>query len=192
VSKISRPIRTTTPSFEPVTLAQARVQVRIAAANTDHDSFLTRLIQEARELWEHDTQTVVATGTFTLSLDYFEGCSIELPLRPVTSITSVQYRDIAGTLTTFSSSKYSLSNSGAMPSIVLGYNEMWPDVRGHHDDVLITFVAGYAAIGDVPEVVKQAVLLEVKNQFESEETQKMTSNFGFDALAMRFARPTYP
>lgn len=191
-SRERRPIRSAAPTFEPVTLEQAKTQVRISIENIDHDDYLNRLIAQAREQFENDTSVICATGTFTLKLDCFDDDDIDLPLRPVTAISSITYKDSDGTTQTFSSSKYALSTSGAMPEIVLAYNEVWPSVRGHRDDVTITFVAGYATAADVPEMVKQAILLEVKNQFESEDVSKMSENFGYTMLSRRFERPTYP
>lgn len=192
MSSSRRAIRQAVPTFEPVTLAQAKAQLRIATANTDHDSYITRLIQEAREKFEHDSSYVIATGSFVLSLDSFEDDDIDLPLRPITAITSITYKDVNGDTQTFSSTKYTLSNSEAMPEIVLNYNESWPSVRGHRDDITITFVAGHATAGDVPEKIKQAVLLEIKQQFEAENVADMKENFGYEVLLKHYMRPTYP
>lgn len=187
-----RPIRSADPSFEPVTVAQAKAQLGIAASNTDHDTVLTALIKQARERFEHESNYIVATGTFTIKTDDLGEDEIEIPLRPVTSITSITYVDTSGNTQTFSGSKYSLSNSGSMPEIVLGYNESWPAIRGHEDDVTITFVAGHATTDAVPERIRQAIICQVKHDFEVTLDTDTRGSFGFQALTNQFARPTYP
>lgn len=186
----AKPTRAAAPGFEPVTLAQAKAQLRIAVANTDHDDYLTRLIQHSRELVEHDTSLIVATGTFSVTARNFPKTDwIELPLRPVTAITSVTYKDTAGASQTFDAANYSLSNAHAMPRVLLTYNVSWPTTRGYEDDVTITFVAGHASASVVPEVIKQAVLLEIMRQFEMGDKSQ---DFGFDQLLRRYQRTSYP
>lgn len=188
IAKDRKAIRSGNPSFEPVTLAQAKAQVRIALANTDHDDYLNRLIQMSREQFEADTSVVVATGTFMLSLDGFDGPSIVLPVRPVTSVTSITYKDTSGATQTLSGSKYALSTVKASPEIVLAYNESWPDCRGHQNDVTFTFVAGYATAGAVPETIKQACLLLITQQFEGDTKNE----WGYEQIVKRHWRSSYP
>lgn len=49
----------TGPTVEPLTLNEAKKQLEIATSDTTHDGQLAQMIQEAREQWEHDTDSVL-------------------------------------------------------------------------------------------------------------------------------------
>jgi uncharacterized phiE125 gp8 family phage protein len=76
----------TQPVTEPLSLTDVKAQLAIASSDTSHDAVLAAMIQEAREAWEHDTETVLCHQSFRIRLDsIFNGFS--LPKKPVSSIT---------------------------------------------------------------------------------------------------------
>ena len=153
------------PTSEPVTIAEARRQCDLD--DNYFDEQLQHLIKAARRKVEQDTRRALITQTRVLKMATFPASiAIELPRTRVASVSSVQYVNTGGSTITFSSSLYALDANHNPPLVVLGYNETWPSVRGHHNDVVITDVAGQASTA-VPETAKQAVLLLVRHWFDN-------------------------
>lgn len=185
----SRATVVTAATAEPVTLAQARKQLELSPSDTAHDDQLTLLLQAAREQWEHDTDSVTMTTTLSVTLPHFGGTNIDLPKRPIQSITHIKYY-ASGTLTTLATSVYSLD----APRRQARLNELqsWPSADTRWDAVVITYVAGYASAAAVPAIAKQAILLLVGHYFENRDMIGSFRSDAYDALVSRFRRPTYP
>lgn len=83
---------------------------------------------------------------------------IRLPYEPVTSITSIVYRDTEGTAHTVDIADYRLAGSNA---IVFGTDYNFPTAECAPDAVTITYEAGYPA-EDMPASAKQAVIIGVQ------------------------------
>lgn len=192
---ISRPTRSAVPTFEPITLAEAKKQVEVAESNDSHDQQLLSLIAHARETVEHDTGIVCCTGTFTHRItDWPDSDWFTLPdTRPVTAITSITYVDSAGATQTFSSGDYSLDTNAVKPFVKLGYGETWPSLRGDINGITVTYVAGYASQKDVPQRVKEACLLLVSREFENRDGVH-TKSFvdGYERIINQLMRSSYP
>lgn len=194
-----RPLRSAVPTFEPITVAEAKKQVELPDGYAAHDDLLDSLIQEAREQVEHDTGIVAATGTFTCKLDEWP-CDdwLELSIRPVSAVTSITYVDTAGATQTWSSTNYSLSSHSARPRIFLAYGSYWPTTRGHYQDITLTVVAGYASQSVIPEMLKQAVRLQVARMFydrigqERGESDSAAYVRAYEMLIRRLQRCSYP
>lgn len=191
----SLPLRAADPTFEPVTLAEAKKQVELPAEYAYHNDFLLSAIQSAREIVEHDTGIITATGSFTWKLTTWPSDDfLELPLRPVSAITSIVYRDTSAVNQTFSSTKYALDNSRARPVIYLTYDSTWAsDLRAHTNDITVTLVAGYSARTSIPMALRQAVLLQVARIFADREGgQADDSARAYEMLIRRLQRSSYP
>ena len=189
-----RIIRTGSPSWEPVTLSEAKTHLAIADVDDAHDVYITGLIKGAREVVEHDCQVALATGTHTLTLDDFDDeDEIYLPIKPVTSITSITYIDAAGATQAWSSAYYVLDNNTPTPAVRLAYNASWPTTRGEPNAVTITIVAGYSTRSAVPQSFKQMMLLEIARQFgDREGAETLPENAAYERIRARLERSTYP
>lgn len=184
------PITVTVPTFEPVTIEQARKQVELSDTDFAHDHQLTLLIQAAREQVESDTDLVLGQKTVFVFSESFES-SMQLQLRPVQSITSIKYYDSNNGLTTLATSFYDLDS--AYRKIVLKYNQLWPAVvAGRYDAVEITYVVGYTSQALIPAIAKQACLLLIGNYFEGRDMLKESDMKTYERLITRMARSTYP
>ena len=190
----SRAIRSAVPTFEPLTIAEAKKHLELAEDDASHDGHLRQLIALAREVVEHDTGIVCATGTYTLVLDDFPPADeIMLPVRPVSSVTSITYLDSAGSTQTMSSADYVLDNNHAIPRVRLAYLDSWPGSRGTPNAVTITFVAGYATQAAVSQTIKQACLLTMARAFQDREGfERTSSDRAYEMLTARHARASYP
>lgn len=151
---------TTAVATEPVTLAQARLQIK-ADSDTSEDGLIGIWITAARELAEQYTRRALAPQTLEMALDSFPECEddiIELDMPPVASITSIKYTDTTGTEQTISGSAYALSLYGQSRRVAPTFGNYWPDTQDIPDAVRIRYVTGYTT---APKAVTAAILLMV-------------------------------
>lgn len=179
------------PSVEPLTLDQVKKQLEISVSDTTHDIQLASMIQEAREQWEHDTDSVTCYQTLRIKVsDFYDG--FELPKGPVQSVTSLQYYDGTNNLQTYSSANYSLHKD----EIRLGYQVTLPAWSARWDAWAITYRSGYSQDASlVPAIAKRAMLLLVANYFENRDmlmSEAMQSQKAYEMLVRRFMRSSYP
>lgn len=191
-SPITKPVRSAVPTFEPVTLAEAKKQCEIADSVTAHDAMLGGLIALAREAVEHDTGIVCGTGTFTLKMsDWPCGEWFEISLRPVVSITSITYVDAGGDVATWDAANYALETSAVQSIVRLAYGATWPTLRGDISGITVTFVAGHATAAAIPRILKHMCLLDIARQFNDREGAELKDE-AYERLANRMSRSTYP
>jgi hypothetical protein len=207
----------TAPTYEPVTLAEAKDHLRLEH-DTD-DSFVLGLIATARQHLEKVLWRAFLSQTWELTLEGFPGTglrwsdlgfrgsalypfpsrsrflqkdwdAIELPLGEVQSVTSVTYVDVAGVTQTLATSEYQLDTS--LPAkLRLPYGKTWPDARSQWDAVKIRYVVGWANPSKVPAPLKAAIKLLVSQMYEHrtpEVDRAMTAiAFSVDALTAPFS-----
>jgi uncharacterized phiE125 gp8 family phage protein len=187
--------RTVGPASEPLTTAEAKTHLNIAASDTSNDDYVASLIQQAREQVEHDTQLCLIDQTWTRVADRFDddGRGIRLT-HNARSITSIAYKDPNGTTQTLATTVYALD--AANKRIVLKYDQLWPSVRGDWDSVTVTYVAGYgSSSSSVPMLAKQCMLLLIGHWFENRDmltNEVIYNRKAYDDLVIRLARSSYP
>lgn len=132
------------PSAEPVTLTEAKLQLRQNTA--DDDAAIIRRIRAAREWAEGITSRAIPAQTFELWFDEFpcDSGPIKVPNPPLGSVESVKYVDAAGTLTTVAAADYQVSTAREPGEIVPAFAKTWPTPRAQLDAVRIRYVAGWA------------------------------------------------
>ena len=164
----------TAPTSEPVTLSEAKAILRVTH-NRD-DSRISSLIELATDRVELETGRQLMPATYLGYMDSFPLENyIEIPISPVSSVTSVTYADPEGSAVIFPSAGYTLIDVYDPPRIVLDYGSEWPSTRGYDNDVLIEFVAGYATAAAIPAGLKHLVHYFVQEAYDSES--------GFGSLA---------
>lgn len=154
----------TAVATEPVTLAEAKLHLRVDA--TDEDTLITTMITVAREFAEHYTGRALAPQTLEMALDKFPKDRIDLDMPPVTSVTSVKYTDTAGVEQTVLATDYSLSTYGESRQISLADSKTWPSTQDIADAVRIRYVTGYTT---APKAVKSAMLLLIGHLYENRQ-----------------------
>lgn len=99
------------------------------------------------------------------------GCTrLRLPLRPITSITSLKYYDSSNVQQTWGASNYRLLTDYLSPYVTYAVNGSWPtSLVSREDAVSITFKSGYADAASVPTAIKQALLLIIGDWYENRE-----------------------
>lgn len=141
---------------EPVDLDYLRDHLRID--DNEQDSYLSALLQSARDTAEQFIDGIIADREFELKLDAFSS-EIILPCRPVDPSTiTISYVAQDETTQTVDSFDYKSTDFGT--SIFPKVGESWPGTRRVSDAVTITFEAGFnAAKGEVPAAIKHAVVM---------------------------------
>lgn len=143
----------TDASTEPLTLAQAKLQLRVEHAVDD--DLITDLIVTARKKAEHLTGRSLASQTWERVLDAFPENEIELGMPAantedrVLSIVSVIYVDANGDSQTMDSADYSL-DSTTDPGWLLRAESLsaWPDTLDTANAVRVRFTTGYEPASD--------------------------------------------
>lgn len=160
----------TAPSASPVSLAEAKAHLRVYG--TDDDGLIAGLILAAVQLAEKQTNLLLATQTWELTLDRFPdvlgvaGGAIRLPRSPVQSITSITYIDAAGATQTVTAGDYALDKDVSPAAVSTTYGKVWPTPRVQSNAVTVRFVAGHAQI---PEPIRAAILLLLGHLYENRE-----------------------
>jgi uncharacterized phiE125 gp8 family phage protein len=160
----------TAPASEPITLADAKLHLRVDIGVTADDTLITALIVAARQGAEHITGRALMPQTWELALDSFDeqnsatsahAYRITLPKPPFVSITSVKYLDTAGMLQTMAAADYLLDTHDEPARIMPAYGTCWPATRDQANAVLIRYQAGYADAAAVPQQIKNWMLLRI-------------------------------
>lgn len=160
--------RTVDPASLPVSLQEIHDHVGVTDL-ADNDR-LTMLNEAATRHVERISRRQLITQTWREKFDNFSDPIIVLQRRPLQTVTSITYVDNAGDTQTFSNTLYDVDTDADPGRIILGFNESWPTVRGHTNDVAITYVCGYGTDGSsVPSTLKAAIKLLVGNWSENRE-----------------------
>ncbi len=142
------------------------------------DDLITALIKASRRYCEGYQNRAYITQTWELWLDGFPNTNyIDIPLPPLQSLT-INYYDVDDTEALFASSNYFVDTKTEPGRVVLSDGEVWPSTTLRPaNGVKIEFIAGYGAAGsDVPEDVKQAMLLALGNWYENREDNIVGTN----------------
>lgn len=152
-----------TPPTEPVTLADARLHLRVT--DTSEDTLIASLTTAAREYCEHYLQRSIGSQTLELALDEFPEGAIELEHGPCISITSIKYIDTAGVEQTLAGAAYTLDDYSHKSWAVRAYGTEWPDTLEAANVVKARYVAGLAGTG----TERAAMLLMLAQLYENRE-----------------------
>ena len=164
---------TSTSVVEPVSLYEAKQHMRVDIP--DDNIFIQSVLTAAREHVEQHCNRSFAAHTYRADLPGFYDV-MELPMRPVQSITHIKYYDTASpsVLQTLANTVYALNNG----VIRRGLGQSWLSTATRADAVQITFVTGWRdnsspqGVGaDCPHSVKAAILLLMADLYEHREYQ---------------------
>ena len=148
------------PAEEPVTLADAKLTLRVDHA--EDDSRIQRMIGAAREEAEQITGRRFGLQTWELVLDAFES-TITLPSPPVTSVTSIKYDDAAGAEQTLAGAAYRVR--GSEPAIISPVTS-WPSTFSGVAAVRVRFECGITSADPRWKSLQSWILLRVHGMYE--------------------------
>lgn len=182
----SVPTLVTAPAAEPVTTAEAKTYAKVDTS-TD-DTLIDTLIATARESAEKYMQRAIITQTWKLTLDLPYSNfgrnlpagtyqmpvtalygdmprDIDLPYKPLQSITSVKFNDTSNTESTYSSDYYFADTANGR--LVFNDTAVLPSNLRQYAACVITYVCGYGASGSsVPAAIKTAIKMHVQKMYD--------------------------
>jgi uncharacterized phiE125 gp8 family phage protein len=171
---------TVAPTEEPLDLDEAKGQCGLLG-NIAHDTLLQGLITAARIYCERATGKAFITQTLKLTRDCFpdyrEEYVLRLPRPPLQSLTpdadhltlGIEYDDTQGVTQTLAASEYVIDTACEPGRVGLVLGAVWPLTIDQLGVVRVTYLAGYGARADVPQTIKQAMLLLIGHWFENRE-----------------------
>lgn len=174
----------TAPTVYPITLAEAKAQCVVDHSNDD--DLITSMIAAATDYAEKYTNKDFVQRAWDYSFDLFGCGDIELPKRPVQSVTSVTYTDVTTSpqLNTVSTDVYGLDSGSDSPFLYLKYGKYWPSASVVHNGITVRFVSGYAVTGspedyraNIPEGIKAAIKLLVADLYLNREKNSDIQTF---------------
>ena len=194
-----RPVLITPPAIHPVSLAEAKLHLRVD--HNDEDTLiesLTRAATEHFDGWNGILGRCLVEQVWRQDHDRFARQMI-IPLGPVIAVQSITWRDPAGQLSTVPSGCYDLREDEAGNAVVrFDADYVFPENLHESRAVAITFKAGYEAnpgppaTSTVPDPLKVAILLLVGHWYKNREAVSpagMTSlPFAVEALIALYRR----
>jgi len=168
----------TGPTVEPISLSDAKLHLRV-----DHsadDSLISSLIVAARRLVEGRIRVACVSQTWDYVLDGLPlarmlwpdngvarvDYTIQLPIAPVLSVSSIKWVDWSGVIQTLDPSAYQVATGNPGRVAPTPY-EIWPWPRIGMEAVTIRFVAGYGSTAAaVPDTIKAAMKLLIGHWYE--------------------------
>lgn len=159
------------PAAEPVTLAEAKLFLRVDGSG--EDGAIARMIGAARSLFERETGLVLLTQEWEWTLDRLPDPggdgrrTLEVPIGPVSAIDDFLVRDNAGAETDIPQADYLLDLAAAPPRLVEKERGAWPLPKAAAAGVRLAFAAGFGGdAADVPADVRQALLALIAELYE--------------------------
>lgn len=153
--------RTVGPTVEPLTLAEAK---QYAVVTQDDDNALvSALVRAARE----GAETYLGRALYTQTWKYTQSAWSDvmwLPMAaPLQSVSTVQYYATDGTLTTLSSTYYTVDTTSEPGRLLRAANQSWPALQTDRSGplVIVTYVCGYTSVASIPEIIKLALRIAV-------------------------------
>lgn len=159
----------TPPAVEPITLADAKLHLRVEDTVTEDDALIQAQIKAVRMAAENFTMRQFITATYQLFLDSFPTV-INVPRPPLQSVTSIKYIDTDGNEQTLNAGVYTVDTVSMVGRIVLAYEQSWPQTRAQIQAVTVEYTAGYGdAPADVLDDIIAAMKLHLGHLYENRE-----------------------
>lgn len=159
----------TPPASAPISLVEAKSHLRVD--HSDEDTHIQLLIDAATSYLDGYTGILgrcIVQQTWDLYLDEFptSESSIQIPLGPLISVSSVTYTDTNGDPATVDSDNYTVDTVTPPGWVVPDSSFSWPSTLDAINAVKVRFIAGYST---VPPAIKAAMLLMVADLYENRE-----------------------
>lgn len=169
----------TPPASEPITLAEAKANLRVVF--DDEDADITRMIRAARQMAEERLNRALMPQTLAFAADGFCG-ALKVPRPPLRQLDSIKYIDSDGAEQTLVGG-YLVDDFQDPPTISASYGAPWPTARAQAGAVGVQYQAGYADAASVPEPIRQWMLLAINAFYEhrsaiaAEQTYALPEDF---------------
>jgi len=150
------------------------------AATTAEDSLLTSIIIASREKVEGELRRTLYTQTWDQYLNEFPKANyITIPFGNLQSVTSIVYKDTAGTSITLTATTDYLveTNGDKCGRIVLPWGKSWPSGPLYPSNpITIRFISGWTTMALIPYSIKAAILMIATDLWSNREGQSISNN----------------
>jgi uncharacterized phiE125 gp8 family phage protein len=162
-------IMTSNPAIEPVSLAEAKLHLRVDSAS--EDALISSLILTSRLHVETALDLALITQSWSYFVDSWPADPVmALPVRPVQSITAIRLYADNGTYETIPPSRYALDGASTPARLVRRDASTYPSPKRVANGIEIAFTAGYGdTAAAVPAPVRHSILLLVAHWYEHRE-----------------------
>ena len=167
----------TGPTVEPITYADFIYHDRMDLYDESIDEasilYIEGLILAVRMDVEKYLNRALITQTWKYYLDDFpDEYFIELPMPPLRSVESVKYTDSGGTVTPMvDGTDYLVDTISLKGRILLPYSKSWPSIIPYPmNAVEIEFICGYGDPENIPQPIKNAMLLQIASLYDNRES----------------------
>jgi uncharacterized phiE125 gp8 family phage protein len=155
----------TNPLF---TTAEAKDFLKVDT--TADDTLIDNLIKAATQSCEVYTNRYFLDTLVTQYADKWSDINT-LYKSPVSSITHIKYYDSDDSLQTLDTSVYLLDEVSQPARIGLKPNQSFPNLADRINAIEVKYTVGYGtSSSDVPEAIRQAVLITIGNWYENRQT----------------------
>lgn len=177
-------------STEPISLVTARNHLRLDTDGSpdihpDDDWLQDIAIPAVRIQAEEFTGLALAQQTYRLTLDRFPCGTLELPIGPLVSVTSIKY-DTADGEQTVDAADYVVDTSRKPGRISLAESASWPTPINEAGSVRVVFVAGLTT---VPQSIVIGMLLLLGHLYKNREALTDREAFVMPLGVEAFLRP---
>ena len=179
-------IQTTAPGTEPVTLAEAKLHLRVDADLTADDTLITLLIGAARRYAEMYCNRSLITQRWRLVIDSFPGPSmigvpigipytlpghaILLERGRVQAVDGITYTAMDGNEATMPITDWVAETASPIARVTPRFGKIWPIPLPQIGAVKVDFTAGYGdTSAAIPEGIKHWILLRTGTLYENRE-----------------------
>lgn len=154
----------TPASTYPVSLTEAKSHLKVDT--TADDTYITSIIKAATQLSEE------YTNRFFIDTVIDQTCSDFAQLQTlfkskVSAVAHVKYYDNDNSLQTLSATIYDTQLQYEPSQIQLADDKSFPEITKRNDAVVARYTVGYGSASDVPEIIKQAILLTIGNFYQN-------------------------
>ena len=160
----------TAPIIEPVALNDLKLHLRIDVDAVDEDEYLESLITAVRGHVEDVTGRALLTQTWDYFLDEWPRANfIKLPFGNLQTVSSVKWKDSAGTEATLTpTTDYLVETNGAgIGRIVLPFSGSWPSGTLYPSNpITIRFICGWTSAILVPLKIVSALKMIAADLYE--------------------------
>lgn len=125
------------------------------------DELFSEQVLIAVDFAENETWRVLRPTTFTGFMDTWS--DVEIHKAPVTSITTVKYFDADDNIQTLASTNYQV-NLKTIPATIIFLST--PTLKDKPNAIEIEFVAGYAALKDIPYGIKGGLYIMIEQLYD--------------------------
>lgn len=162
------PVLTVAPFESVLTLDMVKAHCRVDSS--DDDVLLNALIHAVTshlDGWMGILGRCLVTQDWKRDFDCW--AVFELPLEPVDSVVAISYFDGSGNEQTVDPNVYQLQVRTTRTVVGCRADRNWPVSDFAMGPVSVTWRAGYGTANDVPQAIKQAMLLLIGHWYEQRE-----------------------